>query len=352
MTIRSKPIVDVKLSALLDTIRVVAAVYVVIHHVFVHLGWEHGFGLIFRFGQEAVIVFFRLSGFVIYINEAWRENDWRGYYRRRLIRLYPPLICAILLSALIAIDNGNAESVFHLRSLFGTLFMLQDISALKPGVIIDPYLNNAPLWSLSYEALFYIAFPLISACLLKAPHRTVHGVGVVCIASYLLYVALPNHWTLVVSYFAIWWVGALAGRLYVNGRRSAPELTIATVYLCLTALLSGLAVIGVGFVGVGVYPFLSFRHFAAALIFLPLGIAIGRFGARYVPSHAVPTIKWMASISYGLYIFHFPLLTMWSRAGTGLGLIAAATVLVLCSYLFDRRLSMLLRAHFEKSRAQ
>ena len=237
MTIRSKPIVDVKLSALLDTIRVVAAVYVVIHHVFVHLGWEHGFGLIFRFGQEAVIVFFRLSGFVIYINEAWRENDRRGYYRRRLIRLYPPLICAILLSALIAIDNGNAESVFHLRSLFGTLFMLQDISALKPGVIIDPYLNNAPLWSLSYEALFYIAFPLISACLLKAPHRTVHGVGVVCIASYLLYVALPNHWTLVVSYFAIWWVGALAGRLYVNGRRSAPELTIATVYLCLRGCL-------------------------------------------------------------------------------------------------------------------
>ena len=343
MTTGGRPFVDSDLSTRLDAIRVVAAVYVVLHHVCVHFGYDHGLGLLFRFGQEAVIVFFLLSGFVIYVNEAWRTADRGGYYARRLLRLYPPLLAAMALSALVALDNGEVSSMSNLRTLLGTLFMLQDIGALKPGVIIDPYLDNAPLWSLSYEAAFYAVFPFIAAAMSRAPRATVHAVGLSCVAAFLLYVVAPGHWALVASYFAIWWIGALCGRLYIDGRSAVPDLAVAGAYLALLTLTAGATVVWAGFAGVGVYPFLLFRHFATALLFLPVGLWIGRLETIRLTSVAGGPIRWIASISYGLYIFHYPLLIQWRRANGALGFAVATGLLMVLAYLFDRQLAKALR---------
>ena len=60
----------------LEAIRGFASVYVVLHHVFgkglIIAGKD--FSFLFRFGQESVILFFLLSGFVIQYYSAFRKT--------------------------------------------------------------------------------------------------------------------------------------------------------------------------------------------------------------------------------------------------------------------------------------
>ena len=128
---RSRP--SARLIAGLDTARGISAGYVVAHHVADAHGWSHGVGVLLRFGQEAVLVFFLLSGFVIFANERTRALRPRGYFLRRLRRIYPALIAALLVSTAVAWDNRTLAADFHWREFLATLFSLQDVSLLKPG---------------------------------------------------------------------------------------------------------------------------------------------------------------------------------------------------------------------------
>ncbi|QOC25498.1 hypothetical protein IC744_03750 [Microbacterium hominis] len=67
-----------QLRAGLDVARAATAVYVVLHHV---VNLPGPAGVIFSFGQEAVLIFFLLSGFVIFANE--RERVRRPGLRSR-----------------------------------------------------------------------------------------------------------------------------------------------------------------------------------------------------------------------------------------------------------------------------
>jgi len=212
-----QPVLSRRMTVALDSARAAAAIYVVLYHLTLEHHLQHGIGLIFALGQEAVIVFFLLSGFVIFANERDRLVPPGGYYLRRFRRIYPPLIVAMLVSTLIYLDDGLFLETFKWRDLIGTLLMVQDISSIKPGVIVDPYLVNGPLWSLSYEMPFYLAFPFAARALARWPNGTHHAIGLLCILSYAVYMLAPNHWTLVAAYFLIWWIGAMCARA-VRGR--------------------------------------------------------------------------------------------------------------------------------------
>jgi peptidoglycan/LPS O-acetylase OafA/YrhL len=337
-----QPKLSVKLSASLDAARAVAAGYVVLHHVALTRGWANGPGLALRFGDEAVMVFFLLSGFVIFANERTRATRPAGYYLRRLRRIYPALVAALLVSKLIAVDNGTFFSTFSYKDLLGTLASLQDIASLKPGVIVDPYLQNFSLWSLSYEVGFYLAFPLVLRFWLRFPSWADHGIGVACCLAYILFVLVPNHWSLVTSYFLLWWCGAMAANAYLKGARDARSMTTPLYWLLCLALLAAAAVFFVGYRGLGYYPFLMLRHFAVALVILV--VLFGPIGSRIAsvlvifarPAAAV------ASISYGLYVLHVPLVVDWNRANGRVGLLAAVVVLAAAAYLVDRGLNRVL----------
>ena len=86
----------------LEAVRGFAALYVVFFHTLpqkIYLGGIN-IGALFRFGPEAVIVFFALSGFVIkYTYERSKDKSFRYYFIRRFIRLYIPLLFIFLLAA-------------------------------------------------------------------------------------------------------------------------------------------------------------------------------------------------------------------------------------------------------------
>ena len=85
----------------LEMLRGFAALYVFATH-FVParvLSKESGMGFVFRFGQEAVMLFFLLSGFVIYYSTAKQgDKSFRPYFARRLRRIYPIYLIALALS--------------------------------------------------------------------------------------------------------------------------------------------------------------------------------------------------------------------------------------------------------------
>ncbi|WP_138416451.1 acyltransferase family protein [Sinomonas gamaensis] len=334
---------NLPLTASLNTARALAAIYVVCHHLVMTSGWSGAWTNIFRFGQEAVIVFFLLSGFLIFHAEHGRVSDARGYYLRRLRRIYPALMCALMISIIIAGLNGTIVRDFNIWALLGNIAALQDVSALKPGVVVDGFLGNSPLWSLSYEVFFYLMFPLVITIYSRIGRgRTLAIIATASVIGYASYLVFPNHLSLVCAYFSVWWGGAYLADIRGNSAlsiRGALPVIAALLALSIAALL-GVFVFGLG--DPGVFPMLPLRHFvfASACIALcasPVGVWLVRAGA-----HGGSPAAFVASISYGLYVFHYPVLIQWRGARTPTGLIVGLIVLIAAAYICDRKLDLIL----------
>src|ERR1019366_4095881 len=103
--------------------------------------------LLTPFASLAVIVFFVLSGFVIghTHQEEWNQRNVSTYLLRRLVRLYPIYVVALLVSFWVA-KHSLVSSDFLLH-----LFFLQ-------GTFAPVITSNGPLWSLHYEAVYYFLY--------------------------------------------------------------------------------------------------------------------------------------------------------------------------------------------------
>lgn len=330
------------LVAALDLVRVLAALVVVIDH----LGKSvlPVLSPVARFGQEAVIVFFLLSGFVIMANEQHRMHDLAGYAGRRIRRIWPLLLVAMAVSTLVAWDNGTLAQRFELRELVLNLGALQDASALKPGVIVDSYLDNAPLWSLSYEVFFYLVFPLVLAAWTRAPRATNAALVLLCPLAFALYAWRPGHLSLVTAYFMLWWSGALAADALRRGQFSLRGMAVPVLGCALLVVVSAAVVALQGYRGLGVYPFLMLRHFAGALLMLLALVLVPMGAVRRLASRIAGLAAFGSSLSYGIYVLHYPIMVQSGLARSGAaGLVLAGLLVGMLAWLGDRQLNAWLR---------
>lgn len=328
----------------LDIVRSLAALYVVVHHITIRLDPFPG-DFMFKFGQEAVMAFFLLSGFVIHANERHRAaTDAKGYLLRRGLRIYPTLICAMLLSMAVAWWDGTLAERFDASKAVCTLFALQDAGNLKPGTICSPFMANSPLWSLSYELVFYAIYPLLLPVFLRAPKRVSHGIGLATLVLIALYAFAPSHFFLLPAYFLVWWCGAMAAERFLHSDTPLDGPLIAFAYLFAATAAWGVVLWFEGLNELGTYPMLMVRHFGLALVMLALFLSpAGRWAAERLPLVGVSFWSWIAAASYGIYVFHFPLLIQWSVASTPVGFLAAIGLLLLLSDIGDRRMSIGMR---------
>lgn len=300
-----------KLSGI-EAIRGFAAVYVFFHHLNPFRGTF--IEPLFHFGQEAVILFFVISGFVIYLS-ATKEGQapgMRTYVVSRAVRIYPIFIVSLGLAGIAGAVTHDAACV-NTPSLVGNLLMLQDASALKPGVLFDTFCGDDPLWSLSYEVWFYVAFAIIFFRINGAwtLHRAI-AIGLSLIGA-LTYVIHPNAISLYAGYFIVWWSGVELAREYrMTGRvsiRAQIPLILALGVCTLIWIFPVVKAIGAGDrIISGINPVLQVRHFVMALIVL--GIAASNITLARICAPFIKPFAWIAEISYGLYISHQPVIRM------------------------------------------
>jgi len=272
----------------------------------------------FRYGHQAVLFFFVLSGFVIHLKYsiALKKNkdlsfDLGNYIVRRLRRIYPAFIFALLLTWILdstgaisgftiyvhqtpnALINTNITNDHSLPNLFGNLFFLQ-------GGRVGTWGTNGPLWSLKFEWWFYILYPVLF--LVNRRSVTASAILVILISFSTLFIRFPemSFAISVLQYLLCWWLGGILADIY-TGR-------IVIKY----SWLAGLTLI---------IPLLIVFEKKINNAFLDTGWAIGFFGLLSAMFYLrekgfrhkwLGRIKWLGDSSYTLYIIHFPVLVLFN----------------------------------------
>jgi hypothetical protein len=124
----------------LTSLRFFAALMVLAHHYF---GFMAGF--------SGVTFFYVLSGYILAVNYAGKVGSWaeiRLFWWKRFARIYP----THLLTLIATLPLGSSLAILPLN-----LLLIQSWIPVQ-GVYFS---FNGPSWSISNEAAFYAAFPLL-----------------------------------------------------------------------------------------------------------------------------------------------------------------------------------------------
>lgn len=150
----------------LDGVRGMAIALVMLSHFLLRDWWAnpHWYNLV-QGGWLGVDLFFVLSGFLItgiLLDTKGRSNYWSGFYRRRILRIFPLYYTVVIITwfATYFIENERPAGY----DSFGWFF------AFAPNIAIglkndwswhSHIFNLNHLWSLAVEEQFYIFWPLI-----------------------------------------------------------------------------------------------------------------------------------------------------------------------------------------------
>jgi peptidoglycan/LPS O-acetylase OafA/YrhL len=264
-----------------------------------------------NFSNEAVILFFALSGYLVggSVLRALRGArwSWKTYLSKRLTRLWLVLVPAIVLG--VALDHLGIRFFGH-GSIYDTsaAIPLSDMSnvapRLRPSVIlgnlffvqtilVQPLGTNLALWSLASEFWYYMIFPLGVIAALPSSRRTTRVWSGIGAAVLLLFAG----WR-IAAFFPVWILGAL---IEVMPKRSTAEASRRYAGL-LTGLLLA-TMLSVRVAGLDVIPALTLIGVVACglIYFLTQMRTPSRRGIyRRVAGY-------FSHISYSLYSFHLPL---------------------------------------------
>jgi len=192
---------------ILDGLRGVAAVVVVIFHIFEVHSMGDAQHQIINHGYLAVDFFFLLSGYVIgyAYDDRWNKMTVGDFCKRRLIRLQPMVILGSIIGAACFYLQGSPE----LFPLIGTKPVWKTLVIMLIGIAMIPvpismdirgwqemYPLNGPAWSLFFEYIANILYGVISEKVFK---------NVACNFSLCLSLSsYPIHLACRRSY---WWLG-------------------------------------------------------------------------------------------------------------------------------------------------
>ncbi|MDB4917859.1 MAG: hypothetical protein JWM95_5503 [Gemmatimonadetes bacterium] len=288
----------------LDGLRGLAAVYVFLYHARV----------IPLFGQEMVILFFILSGFVIhYVTHAGNHRTKiTTYLAHRVRRIYPLYLVALITAYVAAAIALHTMPDPRWKNFFQNVAMLQGLTGFLGDFWALPYWENAPLWSLSFEWWFYMLFIPLSLMGLVSETRQFLLVAVLSIVAFFVHQLHPGIVTLVLNYFVIWWFGVELSREYratgaITLRNQIAPVVVVGICTALWGALALRKVLAGGTVVFGAAPILQARQFGAAFVFILAGFTWKQFNFRYF-RYIIGPFAAFAPISYALYILHYPVL--------------------------------------------
>jgi peptidoglycan/LPS O-acetylase OafA/YrhL len=333
----------------LDGLRGLAAFYVMVGHArwLLWEGYSEGFFKhpqdytwggkalvyafsLFKYGHEAVLFFFVLSGFVIHLRYSRKlvgpaagnaRFDWGAFVWRRARRLYPPLLVAIGLTFVLdRLGQTMAYGIYSQGALYQTinsnivpnhqgLTLLGNLAFLMQ-TYVPAFGTDGPLWSLKFEWWFYMLYPVFWWI-------TKRSLGLATGIMALLFVASfwPRFWPLlllqqVFSAMLVWWLGVLLADVY------AGRLRVAWGWVAMASVLLGAGLFAV--------PAGLCRGLAVGCAFAGLLAGCFELERRGVRLRWLERLKPLGDMSYTLYVVHLPVLVLlsgWLMARSSNGLL-------------------------------
>jgi peptidoglycan/LPS O-acetylase OafA/YrhL len=313
----------------LDGLRAVAVLSVIAYHFGVE--WAPG-------GFLGVDMFFVLSGYLItsLLVIEWGKAstiDLLAFWARRARRLLPALLLVLVAIAVWAsisahrdqLDGIRADSIWTL--FYGANWHLIDSSQSYFATVREA----SPLrhtWSLAIEEQFYLVWPLLAfACLALGRGRrrllaVVCGAGIVASSLWMTHLV-----DLTDRSRAYYGTDSRVGQLMVGAL-----LGLALLHWSPRTRTQRVAVQGAGVLGAAVclWFFVAVRDTDSAMYrggFLVFGIATAALVAAVVQTGQTPLraglawkpVVWIGAVSYGLYLWHWPVVVAVTPATLGRG---------------------------------
>lgn len=152
----------------IDFLRGIAALSVVIYHIFVILGFTQNniFPYIHHFALFGVSIFFIISGFLVYasfLNTYNRTNSkvlsLKYYFISRVFRIVPAYIFSLFVCLLLYALNSDSSWFYSgnfFRHLLENVFFISYFTNKIAG-----FGYNGVYWTLNVEMLWYLLVPLL-----------------------------------------------------------------------------------------------------------------------------------------------------------------------------------------------
>lgn len=267
--------------------------------------------LFFFRSHYGVDLFFVLSGLLMADIAARRWPGTRTFLSRRALRIYPAYLASIAVAVaagILLFEHVVAASDIAANVAFLQGFFVLGIPALNPVT-----------WSLSYEAAFYLAVPLLALAWARvsAWMFAVAFLGIVALAA-----ALPGEKAIYFAYFALFapglWLGSLETESRERMARRIPAWAAIGAWIAFTLAFK-----------------LELLANSRPAYYLASGLAGGILVLKLCDGSSPPA-RWLSTrpalalgrISYSFFLLHFVVLHVMARLIGGTGIAFAATIFI------------------------
>lgn len=310
---------------LLDGLRGVAAMLVIWYHFF------EGFATsptdqMMNHGYLAVDFFFVLSGFVLgyAYDDRWKNGlTVRRFLLRRVIRLQPLVVLAVIIGAVAYILQGSVKwdgTPVPLSTLLPALLLGVFLIPVLPGMSAEVRGNgemfplNGPSWSLFFEYIGSILYAVVLHRLSLRTLRVVVALSAVALAASAVFdmsgaYHLGMGWTLsdygFVGGFLRLSFSFSAGLLLCRAFR--PRRIRGAFWICSAMLAMIMACPYVG----GPEPSMlnGIYDSICSLLLFPAIVYIGACGTT-TDAFSTRVCSFLGALSYPIYIIHYPVMYM------------------------------------------
>ena len=308
----------------LDGVRTLAVYLVVLFHA--GLGWIDG-------GFIGVDLFFVLSGFLVSTIlygelEARGRIDLLRFYDRRVRRLLPAAVLLVVVASAVGVLVLSAserapmagDATAALLYFANWWFMLQANDYFGSTVVDSSLFLH--FWSLSIEEQFYFVFPVLLLVLVRLNRRWRHAAPVVLVA--LLVASLAAQ---------LWWAGVDPNHAYYGTETRFYQL-LAGVVLALalhrwrvserpvpfpgwvSPVVTVLATVGMVVAATSLVELTpAWRGIVATVLAVALvGALSGPVPHAAARPFTWPPVVYLGRISYGTYLWHWPVVVLLQQA--------------------------------------
>jgi peptidoglycan/LPS O-acetylase OafA/YrhL len=249
--------------------------------------------------KNAVPAFFIVSGFLIFMSFD-KSKSLSSYFLNRALRIYPAYVVLLVLCMMLSLLFVEFIDTLFFKNIasyfFSNILFLNFLTPTLPGLFENNPITvvNGALWTLKVEVMFYLSVPFIYYLVKR--YNAIAVLVLLYVASFIYYISLTDYGVLPkYSEFLAHQLPAQMGYFssgilfYLYFERLMKNRYYLMIFSSLTFILE----------------IKFFMPFALAFLVFYLFV--------YLPKYS--DLSRIGDLSYGVYIYHFPLIQLLVQLG-------------------------------------